>query len=105
MGQILGSIEITDPGIYSTENNRIVISDKERLFSEGLMAKELNLMAVEKLDRPYKVKAKIRLKHREANATVFPHGHNVARIVFEEPQMSVTPGQSVTFSSIRAPAQ
>lgn len=79
------------------ENNRIVISDKENLFSEGLMAKELNLMAVEKLDRPYKVKAKIRLKHREADATVFPHGHNTARVVFDEPQMSVTPGQAVVF--------
>jgi tRNA-specific 2-thiouridylase len=79
------------------ENNRIVISDKENLFSEGLMAKELNLMAVEKLDRPYKVKAKIRLKHREADATVFPHEHNTARVVFDEPQMSVTPGQAVVF--------
>ncbi len=79
------------------ENNRIVISDKKNLFSEGLMAKELNLMAVERLDRPYKIKVKIRLKHKEADATVYPHENNMAKIMFDEPQMSVTPGQSVVF--------
>ncbi len=77
------------------ENNRIVVSDREKAFSEGLIATDLNLIAVEKLDKPYKVKAKIRLKHRETDATVFPHEKDKVKVLFEEPQMSVTPGQSV----------
>ncbi len=75
--------------------NRIVVGERENLFSKGLTATDLNLIAVEKLDRSYKVKAKIRLQHRGADATVFPHENDRAKILFDEPQISVTPGQSV----------
>ena len=81
------------------ENNRIVVSDRGTAFSEGLIATDLNLIAVERLEKPYKVKAKIRQKQRETDATVFPHEENKAKILFEEPQMSVTPGQSVVLYS------
>ena len=81
------------------ENNRIVVSDRGKAFSEGLIATDLNLIAVERLERPYKVKAKIRQKHRETDATVFPHEEDKAKVLFEEPQMSVTPGQSVVLYS------
>ncbi len=77
------------------KNNRIVVSGREKAFSEGLIARDLNLIAVEVLDRPYKVKAKIRQNQRETAATVFPHKQDKAKVLFEEPQMSVTPGQSV----------
>lgn len=80
-------------------NNSIVVSEREDLFSDGLMAKGLNLIATERLDRAHKVKAKIRLKHKEAPATLFPHKDNRAKIVFDKPQMSVTPGQSVVLYS------
>jgi tRNA-specific 2-thiouridylase len=101
VGQRRGTGISSNRRLYVTkidaENNRIVVGDRENLFSEGLMVKDLNLMAGEILDRPYRVKVKIRLKHREADATVFPHEHNMARIKFDEPQMSITPGQSVVF--------
>jgi tRNA-specific 2-thiouridylase len=82
-----------------SQNNRIVVSERENLFSDGLIAADLNLIAVEQLDRPYKLKAKIRLKHKEADATVFPHENNKAKILFNDPQMSVTPGQSAVLYS------
>lgn len=81
------------------EYNRIVVSDRGTAFSEGLIATDLNLIAVERLEKPYKVKAKIRQKQRETDATVFPHEENKAKILFDEPQMSVTPGQSVVLYS------
>ena len=79
------------------QRNRIVVSDRENLLSEGLIAADLNLIAVDQLDRPHKVRVKIRLQHREADATLFPHENNRAKIVFDEPQMSITPGQSAVF--------
>ena len=79
------------------KNNRVVVSDKDNLFSEGLIVKDLNLIAVERLDRQYRVKAKIRLRHKEAEAAVFPYKNDKAKVLFDEPQMSVTPGQSVVF--------
>ncbi len=103
LGQRRGLGIASDRPLYvskiDAENNSIVVSDREKLFSEGLIATDLNLIAVDRLDRPYKVKAKIRLKHREADATVFPHENDKAKILFDEPQVSVTPGQSAVFYS------
>jgi len=75
--------------------NRIVVSNKENIFSKGLIAKEINLIDGIRLDRRYRVKAKIRLQHKEVNATFFPQKDDRAKILFHEPQISVTPGQSV----------
>lgn len=79
------------------QRNRIVVSDRENLLSDGLIAADLNLIAVDQLGKSHTVKAKIRLQHKEAEATLFPHENNRAKIIFDEPQMSVTPGQSAVF--------
>jgi tRNA-specific 2-thiouridylase len=81
------------------ENNRIVVGDKEALFSKGLIMTGLNLIAVERLDGATNVKVKIRLKHKEADAKVFPLENGRAKILFRAPQMSVTPGQCAVLYS------
>ena len=78
-------------------NNRIVVSDREDLYSKGLIAKDINLIAVEKLERPYRAKVKIRLNSRAVDATVFPHENGKLKVLFNKPQMSVTPGQHAVF--------
>ena len=78
-------------------NNRIVVSDKESLFSESLVAADLNLMAVDRLDRPCRVKAKIRLNHNAVEATIHPYGEDRLKVTFADAQEAVTPGQSVVF--------
>ena len=75
------------------DHNRIIVSERER-FSKGLVAADLNLISVDQIDQPQQVQVKIRLRHKEADATVFPPHENQTRILFREPQMSVTPGQS-----------
>ncbi len=77
--------------------NRIVVTEKENLFSKGLIATHLNLIAVERLDRPYDIQAKIRLQHKEVDATLSPLEDQKAEIRFRQPQLAVTPGQSVVF--------
>jgi tRNA-specific 2-thiouridylase len=79
------------------QRNRIIVSDKRNLLAKGLITANLNLIAVDQLERPHRVKAKIRLQHKGADATLFPHENNRARVIFDQPQMSVTPGQSAVF--------
>jgi len=79
------------------ENNRIVVSDKEALFSKGLLVSGINLIAADRLEGPYRVKVKIRLQHQGAEAMVSPYGDDKAKIIFDEPQLSITPGQSAVF--------
>ena len=68
-------------------------------FQKGLIATDINFIAIEQLDRPYPVKVKIRLNHEETAATLFPHAKNSVRVIFNEPQMAVAPGQSAVFYS------
>ncbi len=77
--------------------NRIVVSEREALYSKGLIAGDLNLISINRLDRPWDVDVKIRLQHREARARILPHEKNTAKVLFDVPQISVTPGQSAVF--------
>jgi tRNA-specific 2-thiouridylase len=103
LGQRQGMGIASDRPLYvlkiDAENNRIVAGGKDKLFSKGLIASDLNLIAIETLDRPYPVQTKIRLNHKGVAATVHPHGGDRARIIFDEPEMAVTPGQSVVMYS------
>jgi tRNA-specific 2-thiouridylase len=73
--------------------NRIIVSHHENK-SEGLVIEELNLVGVDRIDKPLEVQVKIRLRHKEANAIIYPPAKNQTKIIFKEPQLSVTPGQS-----------
>ena len=79
------------------EKNRIVVSEKEALFSNGLIARDLNLISIDKLEGSHNVKVKIRLQHQGAEAELMPSADNKAKILFNEPQLAVTPGQSAVF--------
>jgi tRNA-specific 2-thiouridylase len=78
-------------------NNRIVVSDRKDLYSQGLIAKDINLIALDKIDKPYRAKVKIRLNSRAVDATVFPYENGKLKVLFNKPQMSVTPGQHAVF--------
>jgi tRNA-uridine 2-sulfurtransferase len=74
---------------------RIVTGEKEYLFSKGLLATDFNLISAEGLSDMQRVKAKIRQAHREADAVLRIGENGDVEIIFDEPQLSVTPGQTV----------
>jgi tRNA-uridine 2-sulfurtransferase len=57
----------------------------------------VNWIAVPELEAPVRAEVKIRHRHEAATATVHPAGHGRARVVFDEPQRAVTPGQAAVF--------
>ena len=57
----------------------------------------MNWIAIEKINRPLKVRAKIRYLHKEAEAVVSPLDRERVNVKFKEPQMAITPGQAVVF--------
>jgi tRNA-specific 2-thiouridylase len=73
--------------------NRIIVSHHENK-SEGLVIDEVNLVGVDRIDEPLEVQVKIRLRHKEADATIYPPDKSQNKVIFKEPQLSVTPGQS-----------
>ena len=77
-----------------TENNRVILADDEDLFDKEVMVREFNWITGDAPSEPIGCQAKIRYRHKEqpATATIFADGK--ARIVFDEPQRAITPGQS-----------
>ena len=71
--------------------NRIVVGEKKELKAKGLVAADLN-MFVDTL--PERVCAKIRYRKREAVCAAIHEGDTL-RVVFDEEQEAITPGQSV----------
>jgi len=77
------------------EDNTILLTDNESLFTDTLYAHRLNLIAMESLDKPIRCCARIRYRHREQPATVLQTEEDRIRVVFDEPQRAVTAGQAV----------
>jgi len=79
------------------ETNEVVIGTYEESLTMVVRANKLNFMAVEDIQRPVRVFAKIRYNHKGAWCTVERTGEDEVTCRFEEPQRAVTPGQALVF--------
>lgn len=79
----------------SAEDNTVVLGDNAGLFRCELTAKDINLIAYDKLTQPLRCKARIRYNAKEQWATVTQTDENHLHIVFDEPQRAISKGQTV----------
>ena len=77
--------------------NQVIVGGKDEVYAGGLIAEDLNWIAIDALMEPIEVAAKIRYGRREGAATVAPLADGRVQVTFAEPQRAVTPGQSVVF--------
>ncbi len=78
---------------FEPAKNQVIVGHREALLSPGLMAGRLNWF----YDRfPEAMEAKIRYRKKPARCRVAPEGGRV-KVVFEQLQEAITPGQSVVF--------
>lgn len=77
--------------------NKVVLGKEEDLFSKTIHVSSVNWVSIEAPDIPIRVSAKLRYAHQGAPATVFPVSGNQARVEFDSPERSVTPGQAAVF--------
>ncbi len=75
------------------ELNIITIGPEEHLFADALIAENVNWVGGVSTG-PIRAAAKIRYRTRAAPATVTPLDDRHARVVFDEPQRAITPGQA-----------
>jgi tRNA-specific 2-thiouridylase len=81
--------------------NQIIVGEENELEQSEFTAKGVNWVAFDTPTEPVRAKVKIRYRHDPAPATIFPLTGDVrvptARIVFDEPQRAITPGQATIF--------
>jgi tRNA-specific 2-thiouridylase len=80
--------------------NQIIVGEVDELESKEFRARGVNWVAFDEPTEPVRAKVKVRYRHDPAPATIFalPDAH--ARIVFDEPQRAITPGQATIFYDI-----
>ena len=77
------------------DENKVVLGSNDELFSTTLDAHDLNLIAIDKVTEPMRVKARVRYRHIEQWATVTQPDEDTLHVVFDEPQRAITKGQAV----------
>ncbi len=79
------------------KNNTVIVGSKEDLFSDRLVAGNLNPIAIEDFSEQMNVGAKIRHTPKEAEAEITPIDNGKLEVKFKEPQWAITPGQAIAF--------
>ena len=78
------------------ERNAVIVGTKGEVYGDELIASGLNWISIE--PPPLELKAKIRYRHREADAVITPLlTKDRAHVKFKQPQMAITPGQAIVF--------
>ena len=78
--------------------NQVVVGDREQLFTSKVLISQVNFISIPGLKGSMDVKAKVRYRHKEADAVICP-GPSPDQVIlaFRQPQKAVTPGQSAVF--------
>lgn len=79
------------------EDNTVILGDENELMSTTLIATDVNLISIEKLDSPLKCKARTRYKQVEQPCTISQNSDGTVFVEFNNPQRAFTPGQAVVF--------
>lgn len=77
--------------------NQIIVGEKEELDELEFIAKGVNWVAFDAPEKPVRASVKVRYRHEPAPATIYALPKSRARIVFDEPQAAITPGQATVF--------
>lgn len=76
-------------------NNRVILCKNDALFSKELYATDINLITCDRLEKPVRIKARVRYNQKEQWATAEQIDKNTLHIVFDEPQRAISKGQAV----------
>lgn len=77
--------------------NQIIVGEADELDSEEFIAKGVNWVAFNTPTEPVRAEVKVRYRHDPVMSTIYPLPDDHARIVFDEPQKAITPGQATIF--------
>ncbi len=79
------------------QTNTVYLGPNDALFSKELLAEDVNFITIDELTAPLRVTAKARYRAKDVPATIEPAENGKVRVIFDEPQRAITPGQAVVF--------
>ena len=107
---------------FNKTKNEVIVGEEKELYKKEILVNNINLLLIDNLDSPIVVDVKTRYSTKSAKATIimdnkdlkeaedvqvneeiYEKGNNKyirngnIKVVFEEPQRAITPGQSAVF--------
>ena len=103
VGQHKGLAIPSEKPLYVKEidviENAITLCEERDLYSKEVTVSDFHWISEESPQNEMRCKAKVRYRQKEQSATVIPIGNNIVKIVFDEPQRAITPGQAAVLYS------
>jgi tRNA-uridine 2-sulfurtransferase len=78
-------------------NNRVIVGDRTKATQPECLVQRVNWVSMAEPSAPIRAEVQIRYRSVPMPVTVIPLENQRARIVFDEPQFSVTPGQAAVW--------
>ena len=82
---------------FNKEKNEVIVGEENMLYTKEFIVNEVNLLLVDKIEDGMKVEVKTRYSAKEYEAKLYNCENGNIKVIFNEPQKSITPGQSAVF--------
>ena len=81
---------------FNKDKNEVIVGEEDKLYKKEILVTNINLLLVDEIKTPIEVGVKTRYSSKIASAKIIEIDKNI-KVVFDEPQRAITPGQSAVF--------
>lgn len=86
---------------FNKERNEVIVGEEDKLYKREAIINNINLLAVDEINKPLRVNVKTRYTSRDSKAVIIPYENDEKnkkiKILFDDAQRALTPGQSAVF--------
>ena len=81
---------------FNPEENEVIVGEEKELYKKEILVTDINLLLIDEIKEPMEVEVKTRYSSKVAKAKI-KQEENKIKVIFDEPQRAITPGQSAVF--------
>lgn len=81
---------------FNKEKNEVIVGEENELYKKEIIVNDINLLLIDKIEEEIEVDVKTRYSSKVAKAKI-KQEENIIKVIFNEPQRAITPGQSAVF--------
>lgn len=82
---------------FNSNQNEVIVGEESELYKKEILVNDINLLLIDELKEEMEVEVKTRYSSKQAKAKISMYDKYTIKIVFDEPQRALTPGQSAVF--------
>lgn len=82
---------------FNKAKNEVIVGEEAELYRKEMKVGNINLLLMDKIEKPLDVTVKIRYSSKPAEALINQTEAGNVQVIFKEPQRGITPGQSAVF--------